>query len=542
MGRSGLSSKRKHSKKKSMKDSSEGRRKKRSSRNKSKKLRRHDDSFSSDDDDVSTSSSLVSSSSSEGEYKSRRARSHTRNEVKGSRKRSRRRSLSEESGKDSPLVKKRKRSKKKADSEMRKKSKKIKKKKKSRRDAYISSASSGSSSCSTCGDRNSSSDEGASLGRRRSRSREKKKDHRDSIKGRKGHRKNRSRSRSSSPSKLSNSFDDDDNIEKVMVENNSRRLKSIITVAKPPENEEENDKDMKKDELKEEIVYDYDDYPSCKSNDSNDGESKKELVDRSNVSPEKRRLLTSVIGEVNSSSSLKDNEPVSPDKNPGKECVGSKEDESNASGNMGSEVDKLESILRQKALENLSRFRGGIQTKTVVPVDNKHKSDQSGVKQSIIQTPSRLPVPEQDSYSTMAVPQPVIPRSRFTWRRDPSVTIGKEEKAATNSGTESCRPQAPAPKLQTANLSSTPCVENKMKIMKNTGHSIGGIETNDGQKATTGLETKEGSSKEQQTESNNSQFEKKTMSVMRGGEMVQVSYKVYIPNRAPALARRQLKR
>ncbi|XP_031486247.1 uncharacterized protein LOC116254801 [Nymphaea colorata] len=39
-----------------------------------------------------------------------------------------------------------------------------------------------------------------------------------------------------------------------------------------------------------------------------------------------------------------------------------------------------------------------------------------------------------------------------------------------------------------------------------------------------------------------SQYEQKTMSVMRGGEMVQVSYKVYIPKKAPALARRQLQR
>ncbi|KMT13130.1 hypothetical protein BVRB_4g086720 [Beta vulgaris subsp. vulgaris] len=38
------------------------------------------------------------------------------------------------------------------------------------------------------------------------------------------------------------------------------------------------------------------------------------------------------------------------------------------------------------------------------------------------------------------------------------------------------------------------------------------------------------------------QFQQKTMSVKRGGEMVQVSYKVYIPKKAPALARRQLKR
>ncbi|KAF9611460.1 hypothetical protein IFM89_032430 [Coptis chinensis] len=39
-----------------------------------------------------------------------------------------------------------------------------------------------------------------------------------------------------------------------------------------------------------------------------------------------------------------------------------------------------------------------------------------------------------------------------------------------------------------------------------------------------------------------SEFEQKTMSVMRGGEMVQVSYKVYIPKKTPALAKRQLKR
>eukprot|EP00250_Pteridium_aquilinum_P011339 c19999_g1_i1 orf=356-1828(-) len=37
-------------------------------------------------------------------------------------------------------------------------------------------------------------------------------------------------------------------------------------------------------------------------------------------------------------------------------------------------------------------------------------------------------------------------------------------------------------------------------------------------------------------------FEQKTMSVMRGGEMVQVNYKVYIPKRAAELARRRLHR
>ncbi|GJT27338.1 hypothetical protein Tco_0907613 [Tanacetum coccineum] len=107
-----------------------------------------------------------------------------------------------------------------------------------------------------------------------------------------------------------------------------RWWKSIITVAKPPENEVLDV--LKKDEPKDEIVYDYDDYPTSKSNDSN------ELVDRSNVPPEK------CVIELDS-----------------------------APGNVVSEVKDLESILRQKAFEDLSNFRGGPQTKPVVPVNNE---------------------------------------------------------------------------------------------------------------------------------------------------------------------------
>ncbi|PWA76103.1 hypothetical protein CTI12_AA220090 [Artemisia annua] len=404
MGRSSSSSKRKYSKKKT---SSEGRRIKKSRRSKSKKIRHHDDSFSSYSDDESSSSSLYSSSSSEGEYnKSKRSRSRGRNEVKSSsKKRTRKRYSSEESSKDSPPVKKRKRSKKKAD-ESKKKSKKIRKKKKAKRDAYTSD----SESCSTC-----SSDEEHSP--RRSR-------------GRSGTRKNRSRS--SSPS---NSYFDDESNEEKMVDNNSRRLKSVITVAKPPENE---DLDvLKKDELKDEIVYDYDDYPTSKSNDSN------ELVDRSNVPPEKSGI------EVDS-----------------------------ASGNIVSEVEDLESILRQKALENLSKFRGGHHTKPVVPVNNEHKSDKSGVKE-----------PTSAGVSMSPVSQPVIPRSRFTWRRDPSVPIRKEEKAATSSGPHSGGSQPAAPKLPSAGLSSTRTVQNKFvneksKVLANINKIIGSRRNNEVKKST----------------------------------------------------------
>jgi len=58
----------------------------------------------------------------------------------------------------------------------------------------------------------------------------------------------------------------------------------------------------------------------------------------------------------------------------------------------------------------------------------------------------------------------------------------------------------------------------------------------------TGEGPKEEASQTAIKESVDSTFQQKTMSVMRGGEMVQVSYKVYIPQRAATLAKRQLKR
>lgn len=364
-----------------------------------------------------------------------------------------------------------------------KKSKKIKKKK-SKRDAYVSSASSDTGSCSTCKDEDSSSsDELDSIGRSRGQSREKKKDRRDSSKGGTGYRNNRSKTRSSiSPS----SSYDGESIEKVAIENTSMRLKSVITVANL-ENEGDN---VKNDEVKEEIVYDYDDYPSSKSNDS------VELVDRFNSSPDK----TSVVKEVISGSNVD----------------GNKEKETNVSGKTGSETDNLESILRQKALENLSRFRGGVKTKPLALVDDKPKSDQSEVKQLKHETVSMIPAL-----------QPVIDRSRFTWRRDPSVTTVKDGKASTYSEPHTSGSLPAEPKLQSANIASTSRVDDKFvnktsKILANTNNvdqeSTAVVET------TSSAPLKEGSSKEKQNESNdNSQFEKKTMSVMRGGEMVQAS-------------------
>ena len=84
----------------------------------------------------------VSSSSSEDDYRSRKSRSRNRKDVKGGKKRARRRSSSRESSEVSPRVKKRKGWRRDADYQKRKRTVK---KKKSRRDVSVSSRS-----CSTC--------------------------------------------------------------------------------------------------------------------------------------------------------------------------------------------------------------------------------------------------------------------------------------------------------------------------------------------------------------------------------------------------------
>lgn len=213
-----------------------------------KKLRRRDDS-SSDSGDDSRNSVSISSSSSKDEY--RRARSRTRSEVKGSgRKRTRRSSsIPGSSEENSRHVKKRKGLKKSAKSDSKKKSRK----KKCKREPSISSISSDS----------------------RSFSRGESKEKRNLGKAKSGTKSDKNMSRSCSPCSRYIDSVDHNTKDILPVENNVRRLRSVITVAKSSEREEE---EREKDGHKEEIAYDHDDYPSCRSNDSNEGGSKREIA------------------------------------------------------------------------------------------------------------------------------------------------------------------------------------------------------------------------------------------------------------------------
>lgn len=383
MGTTG-SSKRKSSslKKKRSKNSSQVQRRKRSQsktrRNKSKKLRGHDDSVSYSDDDSRSSSMSISSFTSEDDYKRRRSRSRTRKDVKVSKKRARRSSSTRDSMRESTRVKKRKRSKRNADLDKKKKTHKN-----PRRDVSISSRSISSRSCSTC-----SSSEENEYEKPRGRSERRERDKRDKGKGKAVTRRSRYRSRSSSCSRYSEGYQSED---KLTGENNRRRLKSVITVVKGQEEKEESELD--RDGHKEEIIYDHDDYPSCRSNDSNDGGSKREF-EHSHVTSEKGRGAEDVKGKKPLFSDIKTSEVADLSEDDGGRYDGSKpisydleanncSKENNHKVSDTAKSDDLESILRQKALENLRKHRGGNTIIAKTLADQKEKSH-NDVKQSSI--------------------------------------------------------------------------------------------------------------------------------------------------------------
>ncbi|KAA8523933.1 hypothetical protein F0562_010356 [Nyssa sinensis] len=570
MGVSGSSSKRKYSKRKSSKISSEAHRRKKSRRTKSKKLRCRPHSVSYSDDDSRRSTS-VSSSSSEDDY--RRARSRKRSDVKGSRKRAERSSSSRESGRDLSRAKRRKGLKRKVESEVRKKSKK----KKHRRDASISSISNDSRSFSTCRGGSGSGEE-SDFGRPRGRSRENNRDKRDLTTGRSGTKNNKIRSRSSSCHRCSDSSNYS-NKQKFTGKNSSRRLRSVVTVPKQPE-EEERERD--KDGHKEEIEYDHDDYPSCRSNDSNDWGGKRDLAHHLHVTSE------NVKGEESPVSNMgKDDQS-----NPCSDAVGvnnSKEKNTEVSATTASsDGGDLESILRQKALENLRKFQGGLQTNAKILADQKIMNG-SNVKQSTVKAEFvQNKLPREGGSRVLGATQAIDQNSRLIMMRDSSRATRIDQKiqepkyCGTESGTAGlsvvCPPDQVAlsgnPQEKDISLLSvtnnsesgrlalreeslgtcsilkqSPMSQASPKsklVVTNTGVNDSAAETSETVDQTSNKHDieitntrgsaaapehssclkprlEEHNSNEQQEEAKEgSQFEQKTMSVMRGGEMVQV--------------------
>ncbi|XP_038991088.1 transcriptional regulator ATRX homolog [Hibiscus syriacus] len=205
-----------------------------SKESKSKKLGRpQDDSVS-----YSSDNEPVSSYSSEDDCRSQRSRSCYR--------KSRKKRSSRETCEDSPYVKKRRGS-------GRGGRKRTRKRKKSTRGGSVNSSSSQVDS------------DKIEYEKRRGRS-EKKEKYGRSETVKRGNKRSKGQSRSSSCSRYSEGSDYLIE-ERVMEDGNSRRLKSFITVV---EQVNGSFRELFANEPKED-VYDHDDYPSCRSNDSNDG-------------------------------------------------------------------------------------------------------------------------------------------------------------------------------------------------------------------------------------------------------------------------------
>ncbi|KAK9674131.1 hypothetical protein RND81_12G213000 [Saponaria officinalis] len=275
-----------------------------------------------------------------------------------------------------------------------------------------------------------------------------------------------------------------------------------------------------------------------------------------------------------------------------------------SSDTAGSNCDDLAAVLRQKALENFLKRQGKSFTNNSVEKKrdlNSELNSSSSLTTDQVQQASDThsafkPVPKLGKGTTdvpsltkgkdTSLPRRVLgisrpaekytapsgftdsrtksspstPRKEFlgaknTWRRqvvsqessplNPAETIGKDSKQKVVSA-DSSLPNISTPKNDIGKdskrqITSAEVSQRKLSVAED---SIVIPEKVEGDIASQQPSSMVGnSSNEKSNEADgDSQFQQKTMSVMRGGEMVQVSYKVYIPNKPPALARRQLKR
>lgn len=335
--------------------------KSKSKRYKPKKLRHRKVSLSSSNYDDSTSLDTSLSSSSEDNYRSRRARSSKKKDKKVQRKKAKRHLNSHECSDDSLNNKNRKRENRKIEHGMREKPYK---KKKLRGETSFISKSSGSWSCSTCQGESAGSYEGE-FESRRGRSERKGKEKRSERIRSGSEMISRYRARSCSSCSCSAESKDEWTEEKFVSKNNSRWLRSVITFSE----EADEARELFRNDTKEEIVDDHD-YP-CRSNDSNDGGSKRES-DQHSLPTSKENVG---IGDekVNGNADFNLREPNIRDRsyNDRSGSDGSKIDD--CGGGTSESVEKkqtseasgasldgndLESVLRQKALENLRKFQG----------------------------------------------------------------------------------------------------------------------------------------------------------------------------------------
>ncbi|KAK8953867.1 hypothetical protein KSP39_PZI002460 [Platanthera zijinensis] len=242
-----------------------------------------------------------------------------------------------------------------------------------------------------------------------------------------------------------------------------------------------------------------------------------------------------------------------------------------AACNHDSESEDLELILRKKALENLKKLRSvsAADESSEIPnesakktsekphesakkinsssesgsVISKHGQSQVGVlsDESNMNTVNKL-TPMELNYSTC---QKEIAFSHLNESR-----ISKQLESSKRSQNTSNHPNLIENSPEKISYRQSPRRSSSEKdaiVGFGSGSSLR-AEVSLGEELASGNTFPNEKEKAQETNDNvkefqsGSQFEKKTFSRIHDGETVQVSYKVYIPNKAPALARRKLQR
>ncbi|XP_042019972.1 uncharacterized protein LOC121767714 [Salvia splendens] len=481
---------------------------------KTSKRGRHDSPLSDSDSD--------SSSTDVSDYKTRRSR-RSRVVLRDVKRKRRKRDISTTGDVDTTSGRKRKRSGKDHVSKPIKKSSK-----KNSRKVASSSLGSDSESCSLSQSRSSSSSGDDKLQRNKVASAKVKErlKHRQSCKGKQKHE-----DRSPSCTSIGRGGDREH-----FPVDNSRRLRSVITFADQPHDKDGSRWEM--DPHKEEIVYDEYDYPSPRSIDSNEGGSKMEAGDQSIVSFSDRICLENVAGDKVcelGKSGIDDG-----DHHQSEGCINKPEEKEidtsvpvAASGG-----DDLESILRQKALENLRKFRRMPQTRprsNVVEKDNE--SNVATLPDRTVDIGENVPIEHGISdYQETNQRNGLLAIQREIVTLPDSEHIEEKPQMANPSITPPCNASALVECSKGDKNSYSPAAEMKAESGNDVSPGAGVTKASSSNAEPISGEHSSGQTKD------SSEFEQKTMTVMRGGELVQVSYKVYIPKKAPALARRQLKR
>ncbi|XP_074556906.1 uncharacterized protein LOC141812855 [Curcuma longa] len=220
----------------------------------------------------------------------------------------------------------------------------------------------------------------------------------------------------------------------------------------------------------------------------------------------------------------------------------------------------LESQLRQKALENFTKFQRSLSGNTRYPVHQEDESEQTkchniaqddlgnmrilerqcSIQREVQPSKSRVrsvvKLPDEEDTPDRALKQP--------YSNEGSGDVNNSDLDMPNKGQKN--PVQLKRIKETSNETSLNASPMKEKQEKNIdSKSMSSITNVDNlnqpsQQQISPLPSKpKGNENKEDT---GSQLQEKTFSRMHEGEVVQVSYKVYIPNKTPSLARRQLQR